>query len=78
MENFGKNWLCVILAHFQMAQRHEILGQVNGTCYPLAVQISSTCNLFKVRFYTFFTEMCCNLGFWKKTFWILRIMNMEN
>ena len=68
MENFSKYWFCTDLAHFLMAQRHKILGQVNPMCHPPAVQISSTCDDFNMHFYNFFAEMCGNRGFWKKTF----------
>ena len=68
MKNFGEDWFCSDLAHFLMAQRHKILGQVNLMCHLLAVQISSPCDHFNMRFYNFFVEMCGNQGFWKKTF----------
>ena len=78
MKNCGKNWFCSDLAHFLMAQRHKILGQVRRMRHPLAVQISSPCDHFNMRFYNFFVEMCGNQGFRKKTFWNLRIKNTEN
>ena len=68
MENFGKKWFSPDLAHFLMAQPHKILRQVNWMCNPLTVQISSTCDHFNLRFYSFFAEMCRNLRFWKKNF----------
>ena len=56
------------LAHFLMAQPHKILVQVNWMCNPPTVQISSTCDHFNLRFYSFFAEMCRNPRFWRKTF----------
>ena len=42
------------LAHFLMAQPHKIFIHVNWMCNPLTVQISSTCDHFNLRFYSFF------------------------
>ena len=75
-----KNWFCSDLAHFLMAQRHKIFGQVNRMCHPLSFQISSPCDHFNMRFYNFLLRCEAIKGYGKKHFgiWESRIRKTKN